>query len=353
MLQSKNNSIQGLRFLAISLIIASHCGLLSQGGVGNDIFFAISGFFVCQPYRDNDYEYEYFSINKIFGYYKNRIIRIIPVCWLCMFFAAWGLRILDFRDFTTENSLLLNMFFIKSKMHLWFLQQEVAFYVCAPFLILIMAALKKLISKFVAKKMYVNFALFILLNIAVYFTNKFALVSSFRLFGNGVEQVFRIWLFLIGMSFAYLLKVIKDISASDSCEKIFSAIGSIFLIVFVALSILSGEEIISTLNPAYSGYHVGWEHSLLITYLTGIALVVLSLLSESNYVKQFLGNKLFLTIGNISFSMYLIHGFLLNDFAYLTPWRFFTVIYLISLCVAIVIYNYFEQPLTNKLLRKH
>ena len=270
-----------------------------------------------------------------------------------MLFVTFGLTFFDFRDFTTDNSLLLNMFFIKSKMHLWFLQQEVAFYVCAPFLILIMAALKKLISKFVAKKMYVNFALFILLNIAVYFTNKFALVSSFRLYGNGVEQVFRIWLFLIGMSFAYLLKVIKDISASDSCKKIFSAIGSIFLIAFVALSILSGEEIISTLDSAYTGYHGGWEHSLLITYLTGIALVVLSLLSDSNYIKQFLGNKLFFTIGNISFSMYLIHGFLLNDFAYLTPWRFFAVIYLISLCVAIVIYNYFEQPLTNKLLRKH
>ncbi|MCR4830092.1 MAG: acyltransferase [Pseudobutyrivibrio sp.] len=351
--QSKNNSIQGLRFLAISLIIASHCGLLSQGGVGNDIFFAISGFFVCQPYKDSDYEYEYFSIRKFFEYYTSRIIRIIPVCWLCMFFAAWGLRILDFRDFTTENSLLLNMFFIKSKMHLWFLQQEVAFYVCAPFLILILALFKKVLSKFISSKVCVNLALFIILNVAVYFTNKYAIVSSFRLYGNGVEQIFRIWLFLIGMSFAYLLKIIKEISVSDTLKKIASAISSVFLVIFVALSILSGEEIISSLDPAYTGYHVGWEHSLLITYLTGIALVALSLLSESNCVKKFLGNKLFFTIGNISFSMYLIHGFILNDFAYLTPWRYFAVIYLLSLCVAIVIYNYIEQPITKKLLRKH
>ena len=66
--QSKNNAIQGLRFWAISLIIASHCGILMQGGVGNVIFFAMSGFFVCRPYSADDYEYKYFKIN---GYSQN------------------------------------------------------------------------------------------------------------------------------------------------------------------------------------------------------------------------------------------------------------------------------------------
>ena len=42
---SRINSLDGLRFLAITLIIASHCNFLNQGGLGNDIFFALSGFF--------------------------------------------------------------------------------------------------------------------------------------------------------------------------------------------------------------------------------------------------------------------------------------------------------------------
>ena len=111
MTQSKNYAIQGIRFWAIALIVASHCGFLAQGGLGNCIFFAMSGFFVCQPFTDGDFEYKYLSLKGILNYYYKRIIRIIPVAWLCMAFAAWGLRYLDFRDFTTENSLFLNMFF--------------------------------------------------------------------------------------------------------------------------------------------------------------------------------------------------------------------------------------------------
>ncbi|MBR1622377.1 MAG: acyltransferase [Pseudobutyrivibrio sp.] len=352
MLQSKNNSIQGLRFLAITLIIASHCGLLSQGGVGNDIFFAMSGFFVCQPYKTSDYEYEYFNIKRFFGYYKNRIIRILPVCWLCMFFAAFGLRLLDFRDFTTENSLLLNMFFIKSKMHLWFLQQEIAFYVCAPFLILIIGLVKKGLNKIIPKKAWLNLGLFALINLAVFFTYNLSAFSSFRLYGNGTEQLFRIWLFLIGMSFAYLLKAIRECNVTSTINNLGVTLGTGFAFLFFAFSILSGEEIISLFNPALKGYHIGWEHSLLVTYLAGIILVILSLLSDSNIAKKFLGNKLFLSIGNVSFSMYLIHGFLLNDFLYLTNYRAFVVVYLISLCMAIVIYNYIEQPIINAALHR-
>ena len=67
--QSKSNSIQGLRFWAIGLIVASHCGFLSQGGLGNCIFFAMSGFFACQPFADDDYEYGYFSPANFIKYY--------------------------------------------------------------------------------------------------------------------------------------------------------------------------------------------------------------------------------------------------------------------------------------------
>ena len=350
MLQSKNNSIQGLRFWAITLIIASHIGLLSQGGVGNNIFFAMSGFFVCQPYKSSDYEYEYFNIKRFLGYYKNRIIRIIPVCWLCMFFATWGLRVLDFRDFSTENSLLLNMFFIKSKMHLWFLQQEIFFYLCAPFLILIIAIVKKCISKLIDNKLWINVILFILLNIAALLSYKYSMTFGAFLYGNGSKQLFRIWLFLIGMSFSYLLKSCREISLSSRLSAVLAKLGGLYVAVCLLASIISAEEIMSAFNSNFKGYHIGWEQPLAVAYIAGFSLVVLSLLSDDNIIKSFLGNRLFLFIGNISFSMYLIHGFLLSDFAYLTAYRAFMVIYLISLCMAVVIYNYIEQPIIKKFL---
>ena len=42
--KTRNRSVEGLRGIAILLIIASHNGVLLQGGLGNAIFFAASDF---------------------------------------------------------------------------------------------------------------------------------------------------------------------------------------------------------------------------------------------------------------------------------------------------------------------
>ena len=350
MTHSKNNAIQGLRFWAITLIIASHCGFLAQGGLGNNIFFAMSGFFVCQPFSMDDYEYSYFGVKGFLRYYVKRIVRIIPACWLCMFFATWGLAFFDFRDFQTDNSLLLNMFFIKSKNHLWFLQQEVVFYVVAPFLILLVGLFKKLACKITKNAIAVNTAVFIFLNLLALVAYKLLLNSSFTLYGNGNSIPFRLWLFIIGMSFAYMLRVFKEFAyqLSTGTAKTLSLLGSVYVIVCLALSIFSSEQIISRMNPELSGYFIGWEQPVLITYLSAIAIMVLCLLPQENIICRFLGNSIFTVIGNVSFSMYLLHFVLLQYFAELSTYRKFIVIYLLSLALSILIYNHVEQPLINK-----
>ena len=351
--QSKNNAIQGLRFWAISLIIASHCGILMQGGVGNVIFFAMSGFFVCRPYSADDYEYKYFKINTFLSYYKKRIIRIIPVSWICMFFAAFGLRFFDFRDFTTEHSLLLNMFFIKSKNHLWFLQQEIVFYIIAPLLILALGLIKKLLTIFTNKAIVINLIIFILLNAAVFFTYKYSVYIPLRLYANGGPQLFRIWFFLIGMSFAYLLRVLKDIHIkNEGTKKLLANLGSDFVFIFFAFTILSSEQYLSMINEKYAGLYVGWTYAVLITYIASAVLVVLSLLPSSSACNQFFGNRLFTVIGNASFSMYLIHGCLLPYFGELSPCSELITVYGITLAIALLVYTHIEQPLLNKLSSK-
>lgn len=348
MTQSKNNAIQGIRFWAIALIIASHCGFLAQGGLGNCIFFAMSGFFVCQPFSDSDYEYNYFSIKTFLIYYFKRIIRIIPVAWLCMIFAAWGLRVLDFRDFTTENSLVLNMFFIRSKGHLWFLQQEIFFYVCAPFMLLVIGIVKKLLSTVIKKKL-LNLAIFVILTACVFISYKYIPLSGFLLKGNGGAQVPMLWLFLIGMSFAYLQKILKiAIKSSKIAANLFNVVGAMFVITCLILTILTSEQILAGFDSRYIGYYVGWEHQLVCAYFAAAVLVVLCLLPANSLVKTFLGNRVFTLLGNASFSMYLIHGFLLPYFAELSVYSQMLVIGTISLCMALVIYKYIESPLMEK-----
>ena len=350
MKQAKNNAIQGLRFWAITLIIASHCGFLGQGGLGNNIFFAMSGFFVCQPFCHTDYEYNYFKPKEFGKYYTKRIVRIIPACWLCMFFVTWGLSFFDFRDFSTDNSLLLNMFFIKSKNHLWFLQQEIVFYAVAPFLLLIIGLFKRLISRLSLSALQINTGIFAFLNLMVFVSYKLLSISGFTLYGNGSPAPFRLWLFIIGMAFAYLLKIINIMTPkiSEATTNLLAVVGSIYIVLCLILSIVTSEQILSRVNPKFTGYFIGWEHPVLITYMASLAIMILCLLSDTNIIKRFLGNSIFALIGNVSFSMYLLHFPLMAHFSNLSAYRVLVVVYILSLAMSIAIYNYVEQPLINK-----
>ena len=59
------------RFIAISLVVASHSRFLLQGGLGND-FFAISVFLLYHHFK-------YLSCKGIASFYIGRMFRILPV----------------------------------------------------------------------------------------------------------------------------------------------------------------------------------------------------------------------------------------------------------------------------------
>ena len=52
------NQLDGLRGVAIIIVVLSHCDILNQGGVANALFFAIAGFLLINPFKD---EYEYYK----------------------------------------------------------------------------------------------------------------------------------------------------------------------------------------------------------------------------------------------------------------------------------------------------
>ncbi|MBO4862855.1 MAG: acyltransferase [Eubacterium sp.] len=348
-MKNKNYAIQGLRFWAISLIIASHCGFLAQGGVGNNIFFVISGFFACHPFSDDDYEKKYFKFSEIIKYYINRFFRIIPIMWLCLFFATWGLRFFTYNDFSTENSLLLNMFFIKSRGHLWFLQQEMVFYVIVPFIIILFGLLKCICNKVVKNPIVINGIVFAFISFSVYITFKFLpRFTSLYLFGNGVLQPLKLWLFLIGMSFSYLfrlLKLFKD-RISDSVKSVLCNLSGIYVFLFLLFTILSSEHFLTRINEArFKGYYIGWEHPIMLAYMASFVVLALVLMPSDNFVCVVMGNKLFKSIGDYSFIMYLLHFFFLQYFSGISVKSRLLSIYVISFCMAYVIHNYIEKPI--------
>ena len=266
----KNEAIQIFRLWTITLIIASHCGVLGQGGVGNCIFFAISGFFSANPY-DTEYEQRFFGIRQIVVYYWRRIIRIIPITWLCLFFATWGLYCFDPNDVISEKGLLPNMFFIKSLGHLWFLQQIMLFYIFVPVIMCVIGGFKKIMSFW--KKVDADLCTFVFLNIIGLLLQKYLTTEVFYLTANGNAQSFRIGLLLIGMSFAYLYKsnVIKKLSF----DGFVSRIGTLYIILFCAFTILSSEQILNKISSRFEKYYIGWEHPVMIVYLASIVIIIL------------------------------------------------------------------------------
>jgi len=82
--KSWRKDIEGLRGIAVLLVVANHLGIgLFQGGfVGVDVFFVISGFVITQQmiyeYRASSKKNNGFGRISIIGFYLRRIRRIIP-----------------------------------------------------------------------------------------------------------------------------------------------------------------------------------------------------------------------------------------------------------------------------------
>lgn len=82
--------IEGLRAIAVLLVVACHAGIpfLAGGYVGVDVFFVISGFLITHLLRA-----EYVAQRRLdwLGFYARRIRRLLPAFALMMAFVLLGL----------------------------------------------------------------------------------------------------------------------------------------------------------------------------------------------------------------------------------------------------------------------
>ena len=73
----------GLRGIAIIIVVLSHCNIMNQGCAANGIFFALTGFLLLNPFKDA-YEQRFFSVWNILKFYKSRAVRILPAYYLVL-----------------------------------------------------------------------------------------------------------------------------------------------------------------------------------------------------------------------------------------------------------------------------
>ena len=341
--------IDGLRALAVLPVIFFHAGFqaFSGGFVGVDIFFVISGYLITSIILTEKSSGRFTLIN----FYERRARRILPALFVvmlaCLPFAWLWLLPDNLNDFSkslilvsifSSNFLFFNQsgYFdtaveLKPLLHTWSLAVEEQYYLLFPIFISI------LWSKFWGRAS--GIILFVAL-ISLIFSHWSAYnypVANFYLLPT------RIWELFIGALVALYLFNHNQNSLSE--RKISSVLGIVGLMLIV-ISIFTFDE--GTPFPSF--------YALIPTI--GTALIIL-FTSQNELVGKWLGNKIFVGIGLISYSAYLWHQPLFA-FARLRSFDapttgLFLALSLLAIFLAFLSWKYVEKPFRdkNKFSQKH
>lgn len=347
MISNYKPEIDGLRALAIISVIIYHAEItlydftVLQGGyLGVDIFFVISGFIISTLLLRELETHKKISVTY---FYERRLRRIFPVLLFTLLFSTilgWFFLLpSEFIFFAKSviNSIIFNanhFFYLnevsyiseESKslplLHLWTLSVEEQFYIFFPIFLF-------LAFKFIKNQKSILLILIIFFFISLLLThigsNNFQEAAFYLLPSRGWEIIAGIIL-----SF-YINSIHNDILKNYS--------NSISLISFIGLVLCLFFFSDNTKHPSLI--------TLIPILLT--CLIIISL-KKSDILYSILSNKIFVFIGLISFSLYLIHhvifvfGFNFFD----KPNFFYKIIFiLLSILISILSYNFIEKPFRN------
>jgi len=286
------NYIQFLRGISVLLVFFYHLKInnFEYGYLGVDIFFVISGFVITSRIF-----HEYKTVNNFsfLNFYLRRVKRIYPVLifilslvlLLIILFQPLDLFIENLSVFSYSLLGLSNLYYLFSRKdyfdtvfddpyaHTWSLGAEEQFYVFFPIFFLFILNISKNIKKNIY---YISF--FILLGIILTFLFK----DNHKLVFY--SPIFRFWEFLIGsITFLISIKI-----------KFKNNFISLIMLFFLFILILFVEAI----NPITL---------ILITTILSSTFILTYKKNKKKFINYIIENKLFIFIGNISYSFYLWH----------------------------------------------
>lgn len=340
------NTLTSLRFIFAMMVFGAHCYVIDnffdihffkEGFVGVSFFFMLSGFIIAYNYQKRLTE------NKISkrSFWVARIARIYPLHWLTLLVAAalgnyviasgaidWCKHFLA--SLTLTNAYIpKDHYFFSFNSPSWSLCCEQLFYICFPFLIPLTKDCRRLLLVFLICA--------IVCVAGMYFTP----VESIKGYWY-VNPITRLPDFIAGMLLFQLYDRLKSKNITF-CQ------GSIIEIASMALFLglyLYAAEIPKVYR--YSCY-----------YWLPIACILISFSLQKGMVSRLLFNRFLVIGGEISYSFYLIHLFVLLSYAkwqkesdfhidwYVSIPLLFCIITLLSL----LSYYSFEKPM-NKLVKR-
>lgn len=329
------NDIQGLRAIAVFLVFIFHLSsnYLPGGFIGVDIFFVISGYLVSSIILH--------KINKgtfsLVSFYESRIKRIVPAYYFMLAIVAvlvgfvfissdaqifrralmWSIAFLSNNHFANLD----NYFGASSNenplLHTWTLGVEMQFYFILPLLLLFIKGRKSLI----AILSIVTVGLFIYGSYMIYKGNSDKMY--FSLFARMPE-------FLLGAIAAIIN--IRDTKIVKNNSLLLSSIGLIIIII----------------SPFAFNKNTPFPGAMSIIPCFGALLI---LISNINPINSFLSNKVFVYLGEISYSVYLWHWPVMALMRYYTNDYDFNLIETIVVILATAILSLISYYGVEKALR--
>jgi len=315
--------IQGLRALAVIVVIIFHLGFLPNGYLGVDVFFVISGFLII-GIINKDFINDTYSIKDFYVRRFRRIIPLVLITGLVALTLGTYFMLPDDLENLSQSIIATNFFSnnvlqlittrnywdvmneYKPLMHTWSLGVEEQFYIVIPFLFL-----------FSSRKNNKIFAIILVATI----------ISALAYIFYGDEPVKFYMLpmrfFEISIGGLAALKV-RGIKSNGYISNLALLTLMIFLLVD---SGLPGE---------------------LETIITVIATVLLIVYNDSSFkINKFLESNIAVYIGTISFSLYMWHQVILAFYRYSISQDFTLysslLLGVIMLAVAVVSYHFVED----------
>ena len=339
MIKNYRRDIDGLRALAVLAVIFYHAGFPGFGGgyLGVDIFFVISGYLISSIIM-NGLRADNFSFLR---FYERRVRRIFPaliaVIILCIPFSWVLLTPNDFKDFSQSIAFAIasisNILFwlesgyfdtsteLKPLIHTWSLAIEEQFYLLFPIVLFV-------IWKFFYRHLSIFLISAILISlVSAEITSKIDQSSSFYLIHT------RAWELLIGVFVAHL-GILRPINTKVD----FAAIQVVgILLIFGSIALFDDQT----------------RHPGLMTVVPVVgAGLLLRYGSAGHLMNNFLGNRILVGLGLISYSLYLVHHPIftfMRHYSLDSPASLdYGLAILLSTFVAFGFYKCIETPFRNK-----
>ncbi|KAI6212522.1 hypothetical protein M3Y94_00035800 [Aphelenchoides besseyi] len=321
---SWQTNLQGLRAVAIFAVLVFHASSnhFAQGYLGVDIFFVISGFLMCKLLTAK----APLSMADIRGFYFRRIKRIIPtylfVIFCFLLLAIFFISPTDYCDLRNEltkpllfasnvpNNDHQNYFVEVSEgyrfvVHLWSLSVELQFYLIVPFLVLFLHRLTILLQ--------------LLVVISIAMISLYTQIHSSK-DAEHMATYNRLWQFMSGFIAFYLQQNIEHQPenyvelVNEGKEKIkMSKVQA----SKIAVSCVRGAlKLIGMMLPLFLLFvlYSPLSDRKAVNRLTVVGITTLIIgISETSVL---LSNSLFVAIGDISYSVYLVHFMLFKYYDY-------------------------------------